>query len=186
MTLKSLLKFQVHLTGVHPMAKLHISLVSSGIIIGLIGLFLFGFIAQASAQGLFPLGIYAGIYRSYLPAAGWSALAAYGAYRPLVGGIDPLYGSYYGSPFFSTLPYYSSTNPYNIYHSLMEICALYDYLNYALHFYELASQTPFLYLYDQTADYIGANLYNYARNIGVSPQESIIYFIWENFLSPEN
>jgi hypothetical protein len=84
-------------------------------------------------------------------------------------------------------PYSSITNPYNSYCPMMQqVYALYDYLNYSLQFYQLASKTPFLYMQDQTADYIGANLMNYAGNIGVSPQESILYFIRDNVLSPQN
>ncbi len=118
----------------------------------------------------------------YPPYVYGNALPNYGL---LGGGIDPLFGGYYSSPFSpmnSTLQYYCSMSPYNVNYYLSQINAVYNYLNYALHFYELASQTPLLYLQDLTADYIGANLYNYAGNIGVSPQESIIYFIQENVL----
>ncbi|MEW6381749.1 MAG: hypothetical protein AB1611_19400 [bacterium] len=174
MKLNSLLKFTANRAVAHSLVKSLVSSLTGGLIIGL-------FITSVAAQGLY----LPGLYGNYL--SGWNSLPYYGNFSPFSGGINSLYGGYYGSPFFSTsLPYYSTMSPYNMYYPLMQICALYDYLNYALHFYELASQTPFLYMYDQTADYIGANLYNYASNIGVTPQESIIYFIQENFLSPQN
>ena len=107
----------------------------------------------------------------------------FGEINPLIGGGSFLGGNYY-NPLFSPLSLY--TSPY--YYSLLlrQVYEIYSYLNYCLRFYEIARQTPFFYLYDQVADYIGANLYNYARKLGVSPQEAIIYFIRENFLSPQS
>jgi hypothetical protein len=145
---------------------------------------------SAMAQGFYSPILYGNysLYGSSLPYPGGNSLSYYGSLGGLTGGIDPLFGGYYGSPLSPmspNVPYYSSMSPCNRYYPMMQIYAAYDYLNYALHFYELASQTPMLYLYDQSADYIGANLYNYAANIGVSPQESILYFIKDNFLSPQ-
>jgi len=196
--------------------------------IGISGYLLYS--SSVAAQGLYPYSLYG----NYLPGGSLLGgnllgdLSCYGSlYGSLAGGgINPLLGGYYGSPFSSGTaysPYYSSLmnsnsfvmnpyspltdpysslmnpyssvmnpyspimNPYNSSYPMMQqVYALYDYLNYSLQFYQLASKTPFLYMQDQTADYIGANLMNYAGNIGVSPQESILYFIRDNVLSPQN
>jgi len=109
-----------------------------------------------------------------------NSLLTYGYAYP--GGIDPLlFGSPYGGGYYGSL--FSPVNCYNP--LLTQIMDIYNYLDYCLHFYAIARQTPFFYLYDQNADYIGANLYNYSQNLGVPPQVAIIYFIQENFLSPQ-
>ncbi|MEW5801852.1 MAG: hypothetical protein AB1847_07065 [bacterium] len=140
----------------------------------------------AQAQGIYSPYLYgnypfSGLFLPYY--SSWAGFTGLNFANPFLGG-------YYGngslfSPLSAYAPSYSALNSYTFYNPIMQLNEMYNYLNYALHFYELASQTPFLYIYDQTADYIGANLYNYAANIGVSPQESIIYFIMDNFLSPQ-
>ena len=116
----------------------------------------------------------------YSPLCPGNSLFTYGYAYP--GGIDPLFfGSLYGGDYYGSL--FSPVNYYNP--LLTQIMEIYNYLDYCLHFYEIARQTPFFYLYDQNADYIGANLYNYSQNLGVPPQVAIIYFIQENFLSPQ-
>jgi len=114
--------------------------------------------------------LYGGLYGGY----GGSLLGGslYGS--SLIGG---LYG---GGSSLLGMGLYGSSNPYS------QIMQAYNYLSYCLQFYEIARQTPFYYMQDQTADYIGANLYNYAIHLDVTPQEAILYYIQKNILSPQS
>lgn len=101
-------------------------------------------------------------------------------------GLSPYYSMYqlpqtmYQVPQATQLPQQNLNLP--SYNSMLEIVSVYNYLNYALKFYEVARVTPSLYQQDFEADYIGALMYSYANNLGVSPEKAVLYFIRENYL----
>ena len=119
--------------------------------------------------------LYGGLYGSSLLGGSLLGMGLYGGLY----GSSLLGGLYGGGGSLLGMGLYGSSNPYS------QILQAYNYLSYCLQFYEIARQTPFFYMQDQTADYIGANLYNYAIHLDVTPQEAILYYIQENILSPQ-
>ena len=95
-------------------------------------------------------------------------------------GLNPYSYSMYQLPQQGLIPQQGLNIPSHS--TMLEIVSVYNYLVYALQFYENAQNTPYLYQQDLEADYIGALMYSYAHNIGVSPEEAILYFIRENYL----
>ena len=63
-----------------------------------------------------------------------------------------------------------------------EALQVYNYLQYALNFYNMAKVTPGLYQQDFEADYIGAVMASYAINLNLTPEEAIVYFVGQNYL----
>ncbi|MGA1876131.1 MAG: hypothetical protein ACMUIA_11040, partial [bacterium] len=101
---------------------------------------------------------------------GYSSFHPYG----LWGGFNPYFTFSGGiSPLLLSQGYYSP---------VMEILATYNYLQYAVGFYEIARNVPLLYMRDIQADQIGALMYSYADSLGISPQEAIGYFIQQQLL----
>ncbi|MGA1869112.1 MAG: hypothetical protein ACMUJM_11280 [bacterium] len=115
--------------------------------------------------GVYGRGIYGGLYGG-------------GLYGSLYGGSYGLYGGLYGGSYGNV--YGGMYNPYD--NSVNEALAVYNYLQYAIKFYDVARVTPGLYQQDFTADYIGALMASYAHNLNLTPEEAIVYFVGQNYL----
>ncbi|MEW6379358.1 MAG: hypothetical protein AB1611_07100 [bacterium] len=161
------------------------------------------FIAAAVPEGLLPgwaeaqfspLSGYYGYYNYLAPfqAYGYGGLGGSAFINPHAGlgwgGMNPFSGSltswspWYGGGYFGNgLSLMSPFSYGNGYQTLMEAFNTYNYLQYAIQFYEIAREVPLLYLQDTQADHLGALMYSYADKLGVSPQEAVLYFIRENF-----
>ncbi|MDQ1276392.1 MAG: hypothetical protein QG610_1970 [Euryarchaeota archaeon] len=110
------------------------------------------------------------------PYAGWGMMNLYS--NPLTA-LSPWGSGYLGNSFNSP---YSLQNEIQSY---MELINTYNYLQYAIKFYETARNVPLLYLQDVQADQIGALIYTYADSLGVSPDEAALNYIKQNFLTQQ-
>lgn len=150
---------------------------------------------RAEAQ-ISPLSGYYGFYNSLAPFSafgygglgGWGGLGGYSFINPYAGwgGMNPFAGApnawspWSGGGYFGSSSLMSPFSYGNSFQPLMEAYNTYNYLQYAIQFYEIAREVPLLYLQDTQADHLGALMCTYAKSLGLSPQEAALYFIREN------
>ena len=97
----------------------------------------------------------------------------------------PSVGNVMGSMVYPTIAdmgFLSSVKIHPEVQAYYQMLQYYQYLSYAYNFYQIASMTPYFYMTDIVADYIGSSLYSYIQQTGLPTNTAIINFIQQNLL----